>query len=105
MARQFGELGDPVAFVDVGIFEARRKRLLKEKSQMAKLTDYERFVKDMEKAGIEHRDEYHGRFYYVGPTVDCKDMDAVEDVIRATKVRLNRDQLGLGYIVYPRAVE
>lgn len=64
---------------------------------------YEQFIKDMEKAGIEYDGEYHGRFFYHGPAVrtDEKGSPTREDVIRATKVKLQWDNLGLDFIVYP----
>jgi hypothetical protein len=60
-----------------------------------------RFVKDMTTAGfvVQH---YCGRFFWKGPAVVC-DTAAYDDVVRATGVRLQRDQMGLGYLVYPRA--
>ncbi len=64
---------------------------------------YEQFVKDMEKAGIEY-EEYNGRFFYHGPAVKTKEegFPTRQDVIRATKVKLQWDNLGkLDYIVYP----
>ncbi len=60
---------------------------------------YEKFRKDCEGEGLEVR-HYRGRFFYEGPAVSTKD---IQDVIRATTVRVQWDQLGLGYIVYPEA--
>ncbi len=56
----------------------------------------------MEKAGFETR-EYDGRFWYHGPAVDCdgRDGPSSQEVIRATRVKLQQDQLGLGTILYP----
>jgi hypothetical protein len=64
---------------------------------------YEQFVKDMEKAGIEY-EEYQGRFFYHGPAVrtDEKEFPTLQDVIRATKVTLQWDNMGkIDFIVYP----
>lgn len=63
---------------------------------------YERFVKDMEDAGIEY-EEYKGRFFYHGPAVRTKEkgFPTLEDVIHATNVRLQWDNLGSDFIVYP----
>lgn len=64
---------------------------------------YEQFVEDMEKAGIEY-EEYHGRFFYHGPAVRTneKGFPTRQDVIRATKVELQWDNLGkLDFIIYP----
>ena len=64
---------------------------------------YEQFVKDMEKAGIEYDGEYNGRFFYHGPAVRTneKGFPTRQDVIRATKVILQWDNMGLDFIVYP----
>ena len=59
---------------------------------------YQQFVADMSKAGLEVRD-YRGRNFYHGPSVDCED---IQDVIRATKVKVCWDNMGLGFVVYPR---
>ena len=63
---------------------------------------HEQFVKDMEKAGIEH-EEYHGKFFYHGPAVKTKEegFPTRQDVIRATKVKVQWDNYGLDFIVYP----
>lgn len=60
-----------------------------------------RFVRDMEKAGhvVYH---YRGRFFWEGPAVNV-DRDGRDDVARATKVKLQQDDMGLGLVVYPRA--
>lgn len=64
---------------------------------------YEQFVKDMEKAGIEYDGEYNGRFFYHGPAVRTneKGFPTRQDVIRATKVELQWDNMGFDFIVYP----
>jgi len=64
---------------------------------------YERFTRDMEKAGINY-EEYHGRYFYHGPAVrtDEKGFPTLQDVSRATKVELQWDNLGkMDFIVYP----
>ena len=63
----------------------------------------ERFIKDMEKAGIEYDGEYNGRFFYHGPAVRTneKGFPTRQDVIRATKVEVQWDNLGLDFIIYP----
>ena len=68
--------------------------------------NYEQFIKDMEKAGIEYDGEYNGRFFYHGPAVRTneKGFPTRQDVIRATKVALQWDNLGLDFIVYPYPV-
>ncbi len=55
------------------------------------------FAEDCEDAGFEVR-FYQGRYFWKGPAASCDD---IQDVIRATEVSVQWDQLGLGYIVYP----
>ncbi len=64
---------------------------------------YEQFVRDMEIAGIEY-EEYKGRFFYHGPAVRTneKGFPTRQDIIRATKVELQWDNMGFDFIVYPR---
>ena len=54
----------------------------------------------MESGGHEVS-HYNGRFFYSGPSVRI-DHDELQDVILATKVMLQVDQLGKGLIVYPK---
>jgi hypothetical protein len=75
-----------------------------EKKEKDKEDDkYEQFVRDMEIAGIEY-EEYHGRFLYHGPAVRTneKGFPTRQDIIRATKVELQWDNMGFDFIVYPR---
>ena len=57
------------------------------------------FVEDMAQAGlrVEH---YYGRFFYEGPGVQ---VDELQDAMSNTKVRVQYDSMGRGYIVYPKA--
>lgn len=67
-----------------------------------KLHDHEQFRIDMEEAGFKV-EEYRGRFYWQGPSVEV-DRDELQDVIRATKVKLQSDNMGRdGLVVYPVA--
>lgn len=61
--------------------------------------DCVKFVEDMEDAclDVEH---YRGRFFWQGPAVICDD---IQDVLSNTKVKCQWDQMGLGYVVYPKA--
>lgn len=65
---------------------------------------YEQFIEDMEMAGIEYDGEYHGRFFYGGPAVRTNEngFPKLQDVIRATKIKVQWDNLGLDFVVYPR---
>ncbi|MDP3702900.1 MAG: hypothetical protein Q8R78_00705 [Candidatus Omnitrophota bacterium] len=66
---------------------------------MAEPTRYQSFREEMEAAGYEVQ-EYRGRNYYNGPAVTIS-RDQLQDIIRATTVRLQSDALGKGLIVYP----
>ena len=63
---------------------------------------YEQFIEDMEEAGIEY-EEYNGRFFYHGPAVRTNEngFPTLQDVIKTTEVRLQWDNLGSDFIVYP----
>jgi hypothetical protein len=56
------------------------------------------FVKNMKCAGLK-TEHYHGRNFWQGPAVRC---DNLQDVMSNTKVPCQWDNMGLGYIVYPR---
>jgi hypothetical protein len=63
--------------------------------------DAVQFVNDMESAeGFYEVEHYHGRAYWEGPAVRVE-KNELQDVIRATTVRLQWDTLGDGWIVYP----
>jgi hypothetical protein len=58
------------------------------------------FVTDMVEAGLEV-EHYNGRYMWHGPAVRTNDDFDMQDIIRATKVKLQNDTMGLGYILYP----
>jgi hypothetical protein len=61
---------------------------------------HDKFRRDMEGAGYEVRD-YSGRSYYRGPAVVVQ-VGELQDVIRATGVRVQTDNMGKGsLVVYP----
>jgi hypothetical protein len=62
------------------------------------------FVRDMQAAGIPVR-HYRGRNFYTGPAaVSDRDEGLFEqDIIRATEVKLQHDNMGLEWILYPVA--
>ncbi len=72
-------------------------------SENGETDKYEQFVKDMESAGIEY-EEYHGRNFYHGPAVRTheKEFPKLQEVISATKIELQWDNLGFDFIVYPK---
>lgn len=59
------------------------------------------FVDDMQAAGLDV-EAYHGRFWWSGPAVRVDDL---QDALSATKIPCQWDQMGLGYVVYPRAAD
>jgi hypothetical protein len=62
---------------------------------------YNAFVTDMTTAGYKPF-HYNGRFYYKGPAVTV-DRNDLQDVIRATEVKLQWDEMGRDdVVVYPR---
>lgn len=60
---------------------------------------YARFRADMKAAGYQVR-HYDGRNFYHGPAVVVPSY-RLQDVIRATTVRIQTDSLGRNLIVYP----
>jgi hypothetical protein len=63
-------------------------------------TDVCRFMRDMRRAGLRLR-AYNGRSFYRGPAVSIESDSELQDIIRATRVKLQWDSLGRGSIVYP----
>jgi len=66
------------------------------------MTVHERFVEDMNGAGI-HTERYLGRFFWEGPAVrsDEQNGPTLSDIIKVTAVLLQWDRLDFNYIVYP----
>ncbi|HLD98175.1 MAG TPA: hypothetical protein VI815_02535 [Candidatus Nanoarchaeia archaeon] len=60
------------------------------------------FVKRMVKANIPVRD-YHGRFSWTGPAVCTNRRKEIyaDDIKKAAKMKLQRDEMGLEIIYYP----
>lgn len=65
------------------------------------IPNYGQFMNDMEEAGRE-LELYNGRGLYRGPAVRVEDEDEIQKVIRETEVILQWDNMGKGYIVYPK---
>lgn len=59
--------------------------------------DFNTFVEEMEESGFEV-EHYNGRFNFSGPAARC---EHYSDVMAATTVRCQYDNMGLSYIVYP----
>ena len=57
-----------------------------------------RFCDDMAEAGFEV-EHYNGRYFWEGPAVRC---DNIQDVLLNTKVKCQWDNMGRGWIVYPK---
>jgi hypothetical protein len=69
---------------------------------MTKEERYAKFTADMEESNYSVED-YRGRNYYHGPAVRIDDGDELQDVIRATDVRVRWEALGRdGLIIFPR---
>lgn len=63
---------------------------------------HEQFCEDIEENTELELEHYRGRFFYEGPAVFVE-ADELQDVIRATKVRVQTDDYGkTGVVVYPR---
>jgi len=60
--------------------------------------NYKKFVKDMTSAGLTVH-HYRGRFYWEGPSVH---VDSLQEALSETKVPCQWDNLGPGYVVYPK---
>lgn len=63
------------------------------------IKDCQQFVADMEEAGLEV-EHYRGRSFWEGPAVR---VDSIQDAMGATMVPCQWDNMGLGFIVYPKA--
>jgi len=61
--------------------------------------DCNHFCCDMEAANLEV-EHYHGRFLWEGPAVR---VDKLQDALSHTKINCQWDNMGLGFIVYPKA--
>lgn len=61
--------------------------------------DAVQFVEDMTKAGLTVR-HYWGRSMWEGPSVVVSDL---QDAMSETKVRVQYDNMGEDYVVYPKA--
>ena len=61
-------------------------------------TDIVKFMEDMKRVGLKMR-FYQGPFHWSGPAVVVSDL---QEVLAATRVNCQWDNLGLDYIVYPR---
>jgi hypothetical protein len=78
---------------------------------MEQLPNYEKehhkqFVQDMIDSGYgEYLRHYQGRSFYEGPAVTTSRKDDVDqqDIIRSTELKLQIDNIGLDYILYPRS--
>ena len=64
-----------------------------------RVPEHQRFIRDMEKAGLEIR-HYDGRSWWAGPAVV---VDDISDAMSVTRVPCQFDNMGRHFIVYPRA--
>lgn len=68
---------------------------------MTAKAEHAKFTRDMEAAGLEV-EHYHGRSFWHGPAVR---VDSLQEAMSETRVKVQWDNMGLGYIVYPVANE
>lgn len=61
--------------------------------------DHIRFVADMKRARLKPY-HYRGRNFYEGPAVDVGD---IADAMSVTRVKCQFDQMGIDFVVYPKA--
>jgi hypothetical protein len=59
-----------------------------------------RFMRDMKRAGYKMQ-WYQGRFWWNGPAVETGNGVDLQDILGATKVKCQWDNMGLDLIVYP----
>jgi hypothetical protein len=67
-----------------------------------KKKEHLKFVADMKKAGIK-TEFYQGRWFWKGPmarTDECRG-PTLQEVLSATKVKCQRDNLGFDWCIYP----
>ena len=66
------------------------------------MSEFNQFAEDMYAVGIPV-EPYHGRFMWYGPAVRSHEMygPTLQFIIRATTVKVQWDNLGMHYIVYP----
>jgi hypothetical protein len=68
-----------------------------EEAAWNEIPEHKQFVEDMRDADLEVY-EYAGRFWWKGPAVT---VDSLQEAMSETKVKVQYDQMGLGYVVYP----
>ena len=69
---------------------------------MTSAARHEQFLNDMRDAGFDVNEDYHGRYQYEGPAVTVRDYNELQVGVRATEVEIRWDDMGLGYVVYPK---
>jgi hypothetical protein len=63
--------------------------------------DHLKFANDMEDAGLDVQ-HYRGRFFWHGPAVVVDDL---QDALGITEISCQWDNMGRGWVVYPRAYD
>ncbi len=62
--------------------------------------DVRRFMRDMKRAGLKSKMRYYeGRNVWTGPAVVVDDL---QDALCHTKVKCQWDNMGMGFVVYPK---
>ncbi len=72
-----------------------------EPRRLTKAEARDRFRREMEEEGFDVED-YSGRNFYNGPAVRVPDRDGIERIENLSSCRVQYDQMGLSFIVYPR---
>lgn len=71
-----------------------------EKARKNGYDDVARFMHDMKKAGLKSQMRYYeGRYFWTGPAVVVR---YLHEALSVTKVECLHDNMGLGYVVYPK---
>jgi hypothetical protein len=84
----------------VGLFIALRSWRIQQVDST--MTVHQKFVEDMEIAGIKTA-AYRGRFFWEGPAARCDRQNGptLQDIVKETAIPLQWDNLDSNYIVYP----
>lgn len=63
-------------------------------------TTHEIFIEQLQ--NVFEVEQYEGRNFYSGPAVRVEDMEQLIEVAKLTTTKIQYDQMGRGFIVYPR---
>jgi hypothetical protein len=66
-----------------------------------KMERYNRFWDEVRSLGREPY-HYQGRNHFRGPAANVSSYDEIQDIVRKTSMPLQWDNMGLGWVVYPK---